>query len=124
MRGSILSRIDDRVTLVNGEKILPIPYEHQIREHELVQEAVVFGVEQEIPGLRCDRAGEKARGLTRDEISKALAPIIDAANARTEAFGRISPKMVEILEVGMDIPRTDKGTIIRAAILQAVLGPH
>src|SRR4051812_943985 len=39
-----LGRLDDRVTLVNGEKVLPITYEHQIRENEYVREACVFGV--------------------------------------------------------------------------------
>jgi hypothetical protein len=31
-----LGRLDDRITLVNGEKVLPIPYEHTIRQHDLV----------------------------------------------------------------------------------------
>ncbi|KAH8667011.1 male sterility protein [Xylariales sp. PMI_506] len=109
-----LGRLDDRVTLVNGEKVLPIPYEHMIRQSEYVQEAVVFGVGQAVPGLVIIPS-EKARDLNREEAMKILLPVIQDANARTEAFGRIVPEMVEFLNVGAEYPRTDKGTVIRAA---------
>lgn len=35
-----IGRIDDRVTLVNGEKVLPLPIEGRIRSDRLVSEAV------------------------------------------------------------------------------------
>ncbi|KAG6361850.1 hypothetical protein INS49_010079 [Diaporthe citri] len=109
-----LGRLDDRVTLVNGEKVLPIPYEHTIRQHDLVQEAVVFGVEKAVPGLMIVPS-DKAASLTRDEILQAVQPNIELANSRAEEFGRISPEMIEVLDVGTEYPRTDKGTVIRAA---------
>ncbi|KAL1881253.1 putative secondary metabolism biosynthetic enzyme [Diaporthe australafricana] len=109
-----LGRLDDRVTLVNGEKVLPIPYEHTIRQHDLVQEAVVFGVERAVPGLMVIPS-DKAASLTRDEILQALLPKIELANSRAEEFGRISQEMIEILDAGTEYPRTDKGTVIRAA---------
>ncbi|KAI3394095.1 hypothetical protein diail_3219 [Diaporthe ilicicola] len=109
-----LGRLDDRVTLVNGEKVLPIPYEHTIRQHDLVQEAVVFGVERAVPGLMVIPS-EKAATLTKNEILEALQSKIELANSRAEEFGRISQEMIEILDAGTDYPRTDKGTVIRAA---------
>lgn len=109
-----LGRLDDRVTLINGEKVLPIPYEHTIRQHDLVQEAVVFGVDRTVPGLMVV-ASEKAASLSRDEILKALLPNIELANSRAEEFGRISLEMIEVLSPGTEYPRTDKGTVIRAA---------
>lgn len=109
-----LGRLDDRVTLINGEKVLPIPYEHTIRQHELVQEAVVFGVDRTVPGLMVVPS-EKAASLSRDEVLKALLPHIELANSRAEEFGRVSPEMIEVLPAGTDYPRTDKGTVIRAA---------
>ncbi|KKY35657.1 putative l-aminoadipate-semialdehyde dehydrogenase [Diaporthe ampelina] len=109
-----LGRLDDRVTLVNGEKVLPIPYEHTIRQHDLVQEAVVFGVERAVPGLMIVPS-DKAASLTKDVILQALLPNIELANSRAEEFGRISREMIEILDVGTEYPRTDKGTVIRAA---------
>lgn len=109
-----LGRLDDRVTLVNGEKVLPIPYENHIREHELVQEVVVFGVDKSIPGLIIIPS-ENAKDLSKADILKALSPVIEEANARAEAFGRISPEMIEVVDIGTEYPRTDKGTVIRAA---------
>ncbi|KAJ0119622.1 male sterility protein [Diaporthe amygdali] len=109
-----LGRLDDRVTLVNGEKVLPIPYEHTIRQHDLVQEAVVFGVEKAVPGLMVIPS-DKAASLSKEEILQALLPKIELANSRAEEFGRISQEMIEILDAGTEYPRTDKGTVIRAA---------
>lgn len=109
-----LGRIDDRVTLVNGEKVLPIPYEHAIRQHELVQEAIVFGVGRAVPGLIVVPS-EQAASLSRVDILHALVSTIEAANAKAEEFGRIPLEMVEVLPAGTEYPRTDKGTVIRAA---------
>ncbi|KAI1846506.1 hypothetical protein JX266_007403 [Neoarthrinium moseri] len=108
-----ISRLDDRVTLVNGEKVLPIPYEHYIRQNELVQEAVVFGVGKAVPGLIIIPS-QKARGINKTELLERVASDINAANARAEAFGRITPEMVYIADIGTPYPRTDKGTVIRA----------
>lgn len=109
-----LGRLDDRVTLVNGEKVLPIPYEHRIRQDELVQDALVFGVGKAFPGLLVIPS-EKAAGMSKEEFLDALEPAIKAANSQAEKFGQISREMVEVLEAGADYPRTDKGTMIRAA---------
>jgi hypothetical protein len=109
-----LGRLDDRVTLVNGEKVLPIPYEHQIREHELVREACVFGVGRALPGLIIVPS-EKALGMSKEDLLDSLGPVVAAANARVESFSHISPEMIEILDVGAEYPCTDKGTMIRAA---------
>lgn len=109
-----LGRLDDRVTLVNGEKVLPIPYEHAIRQSELVKEAVVFGAGKTVPGLLVVPS-QQAASLSKSEILEALLPQIELANAKAEEFGRISPEMVDFLEVGTEYPRTDKDSVIRAA---------
>ena len=113
-----LGRLDDRVTLVNGEKVLPIPYEHRIRQNELVQEAVVFGVDRAVPGIIIIPS-EHAKDIAKEDLLKRLTPDIEDANAKAETFGRISPEMVEVLKYGIDYPRTDKGTVIRAAFYKA-----
>ncbi|KAL1640959.1 putative NRPS-like protein biosynthetic cluster [Diplodia intermedia] len=109
-----LGRLDDRVTLLNGEKVLPIPYEHQVRQHELVQDALVFGVDRSFPGLLVIPS-EKAAGMSKSELLDALEPTLKTANARAEKFGQVAREMVEVLPQGTDYPRTDKGTMIRAA---------
>lgn len=112
-----LGRLDDRVTLVNGEKVLPIPYEHAIRQHELVKEAVVFGAGRAVPGLMVVPS-QKATSFSKSEILQALLPHIELANFKAEEFGRIAPEMVEILNVGTEYPRTDKDSVIRAAFVR------
>ena len=109
-----LGRLDDRVTLVNGEKVLPVPYEHKIRESELVREACVFGVGRALPGLIVVPS-EKAIGMSKVELVDSLWPVVQAANSRVESFSQICPEMMEFLEVGAEYPATDKGTMIRAA---------
>ncbi|KAJ3526856.1 hypothetical protein NM208_g10983 [Fusarium decemcellulare] len=109
-----LGRLDDRVTLFNGEKVLPVPYEHRIRQNELVQDCLVFGVGRAFPGLLVIPS-EHASEKSPEELLELLWPTIEDANQRAEQFGRVSREMVKILPFGTEYPRTDKGTIIRAA---------
>ena len=109
-----LGRLDDRITLVNGEKVLPVPFEHRVRQHELVQDCLMFGVGRAFPGLLIF-PGESARSLEAEELLDILWPTIQSANQKAEHFGRVSREMVKILPAGSEYPRTDKGTVIRAA---------
>ncbi|QDS74306.1 putative secondary metabolism biosynthetic enzyme [Venturia effusa] len=109
-----LGRLDDRITLINGEKVLPIPYEHHIRQNELVSEVVLFGVGRAMPGMFIVPS-ERAKQLHSSELLETLMPLVEATNSRTETFGRISREMIEILDIDVEYPRTDKGTVIRAA---------
>lgn len=109
-----LGRLDDRVTLFNGEKVLPIPFEHRVRQSELVQDCLIFGVGRAFPGLLVIPSAQ-ASGHGASELLEALWPIISDANQRAEQFGRVSREMVKIMPVGTEYPRTDKGTVIRAA---------
>lgn len=109
-----LGRLDDRITLFNGEKVLPIPYEHRIRQHALVQECLVFGVDRAFPGVLII-PGEHAGDKSTPQLLDLLWPTIEDANQKAEQFGRVSREMVKIMPVGTEYPRTDKGTVIRAA---------
>ncbi|KAJ6085575.1 hypothetical protein N7499_005204 [Penicillium canescens] len=117
-RYKYLSRLDDRITLVNGEKVLPIPIEGRVREEPIVSECVVFGFQRTVPGALIFRAAGKATHLSDNEFLEAIWPAVEAANARAETFSRI-PKDL-ILIKGADVPyaKTDKGTCIRAQVYQ------
>lgn len=111
-----LGRLDDRVTLFNGEKVLPVPYEHRVRQSELVQDCLVFGVGRAFPGLLIIPSQHAAdKGYSAGELLDLLWPTIEDANQRAEHFGRVSREMVQIMPAGTEYPRTDKGTVIRAA---------
>ncbi|KIV99895.1 uncharacterized protein PV09_08558 [Verruconis gallopava] len=109
-----VSRNDDRITLVNGEKVLPIPFENRLRKDPLIKEALLFGVGKALPGLFVIPS-EKAVAMTKSQFLDAIWPTIAAANSKAEAFGQITREMVEILPSNVNYPATDKGTIIRAA---------
>ncbi|TVY83631.1 Non-canonical non-ribosomal peptide synthetase FUB8 [Lachnellula suecica] len=109
-----LGRIDDRVTLLNGEKVLPVPIEHQVRQNEYVREALVFGIGRAFPGMLVVPS-EKAIGMNKDEMFQQIWPSIEIANVKAEGFSQIQKEMVEILEPCADYPATDKGTMIRLA---------
>ncbi|KAL4949466.1 hypothetical protein BDW69DRAFT_202833 [Aspergillus filifer] len=107
-----LGRIDDRVTLINGEKVLPVPIEHRIRHSKFVQDNLVFGVGKPLPGLIVVPSAE-CQALSKTEILDAVWPDIEAANQNAEAFSQIPRDMVIILDVGATYSATDKGTMIR-----------
>ncbi len=62
-----VGRLDDRLTLTNGEKVLPLPIEGRVNENPFVKEAVVFGAGQSIPGLLVFRS-EAAKHMSDEEF--------------------------------------------------------
>lgn len=113
-----LSRLDDRITLVNGEKVLPIPIEGAIRQHTLVREAAVFGFQQSMPGVLIFRSPDHGVELSDEQFMQKVWPAVEAANAKAETFARISREMVVVKPADCVYPRTDKGTFIRAQMYQ------
>ena len=110
-----VTRLDDRVTLINGEKVLPLPIEGRMREDELVREAVVVGVDQSIPGLLVFRASI-ADDMSEEAYIDAIWPSVADANSRAEAFSQITREMIRLLPSNIEYPQTDKGNIIRAQV--------
>ena len=116
-RWKYVTRLDDRITLVNGEKVWPLPMEGHINQHPWVGEAVVVGIGKALPGLLIWRAKEAPSARLPDaEFLETIWPRIAEANAQAEAFSQISRDMVAILPHDAELPRTDKGSIIRAQI--------
>lgn len=116
-----VTRIDDRITLVNGEKVLPLPIEGRIREDELVREAVVVGVDRAIPGLLVFRA-PAGDYLSDDSYLEAIWPAISDANSRAEGFSQITREMVTLMPSHVAYPQTDKRSIIRAQVYRQFAG--
>ena len=110
-----VTRIDDRITLINGEKVLPLPIEGRLREDPLVREAAVVGVDQPIPGLLVFRAAGFDH-MCDTNFLDAIWPSIADANSRAEAFSQITRDMVRVIPSDTDYPQTDKGSIIRARL--------
>ena len=113
-----LGRLDDRVTLTNGEKVLPLPIEGRIREQPLVREDVVFGIAKSVPGLLVFRS-EEAKELLDEEFVDEIWPDIEAANQGAESFSQIGKEMVVPLPADVEYPQADKGSFIRPQVYQA-----
>ncbi|RDW91655.1 hypothetical protein BP5796_02820 [Coleophoma crateriformis] len=110
-----VGRMDDRITLLNGEKVLPLSIEGRIKNHPLVREAVVFGIDREVPGLLLF----KALGTSDWEDQQFLDqvwPTIEHANSHAEAFSQITREMVVIMPEDVECPLTDKSSIKRGHV--------
>jgi hypothetical protein len=110
-----VSRLDDRLTLVNGEKILPIPIEGRIRQEGSVKEAVVFGDGKSVPGILVVKS-DTASSVADADYLRDIWPAIEGANSRAESFSRIPQELVVILPSDSTYAMTDKGTFIRAQV--------
>lgn len=51
-----IGRLDDRLTLINGEKVLPVPMEGRIRQDPLTRECCTFGTGRPVPSILVFRA--------------------------------------------------------------------
>ena len=112
-----IGRADDRVTLLNGEKVLPLPIDGRIIQDPLVKEAIVFGVDQAVPGLLLFRVGDgKVEHLSNEEFIDRVWPTIQDANSKAESFSHIGREMVVVLSADVEYSCTDKGTFKRAQV--------
>ena len=116
-----VGRIDDRLNLSNGEKVLTLPIEGRINADPLVKEAVVFGAGKSIPGLLVFRS-DAAKDMADKDFIDAIWPTVKNANAHAESFAQISKETMIPLPAGVDFPRTDKGNIKRSQLYQVFSG--
>jgi hypothetical protein len=104
--------MDDRFTLINGEKVLPLPIEGRIRQEELVREACVFGERHSFPGVLIVKA-DCAASMSDEAFLDSVWTAVEAANSNAETFSRIPRDLVIVLPANTQYPQTDKGTFIR-----------
>ena len=107
-----IGRLNDRVTLATGEKLLPLQIEHRVRQESVVKEAVVFGNGKFVPGLLVFR-DDNATTLSNEDYISQIWPAVQDANSRAESFAQISKEAIISIPACISYPRTDKGTIIR-----------
>lgn len=107
-------RLDDTLVLSNGEKANPTTLELHVKENPHVREVVVCGAQRAHLGMLIIPSG-KAAGMSRDEIVENIWTSIQQGNEVMPAYAKISKEMIAVLPVDQDFPRTDKGTVIRAA---------
>ncbi|KAI1813894.1 acetyl-CoA synthetase-like protein [Poronia punctata] len=113
-----IARDDDRITLLSGEKILPLGMEGAVRESSLVRECLMVGNDRLIPGLLVFRSAA-ADTLSDDEVIDAIWPMVETANEIMDEYARVTRDMILPLPADTAYPATDKNNIIRAAAYRA-----
>lgn len=109
-----IARLDDTIVLMNGEKVTPIAFEQSIKDSKFVTEAVMFGSGKARVGLMIILS-KAAQDLPNHDLESLFIPILVQANGMVPSYAQLSWDMVKILPAGTTYPRTDKGTVIRAA---------
>ena len=110
-----IGRLDDTLTLANGEKVIPLPMEGRIRQDSLIREGVVFGTGRSIPGVLIFK-NDDSKTLSDREFIDGIWPTIQAANAHAESFSQISKETIIPMGADVDYPKTDKESIKRAQV--------
>lgn len=113
-----VARSDDTLVLMNGEKVTPIAFEQSVRDSQFVAEAIMFGSGKARVGLMIIPSSITT-DLSSQELEGLLLPVLVKANETVPAYAQLSWDMVRILPAGTEYPRTDKGTVIRAAFYRA-----
>jgi hypothetical protein len=109
-----VARDDDRITLLTGEKILPLAMEGAIRENPMVRDVLMVGNDRLAPGALVFRS-ESSRPLSDEQYVKAIWPNVHDANQIADEFARLTPDMILPLAPDIEYPATDKNNIIRTA---------
>ena len=115
-----LGRLDDCITLVTGKKIFPVGFEDTIRQHDLVQEAVVFGAERMLPGILISRR-PAADSMPEQSFLDSVWPLIIHANSASDFSIRDKDLLVS-LPSDTVFPVTEKGSIFRLAFYSGFSG--
>ncbi len=108
------ARMDDTIVLLNGEKHVPTSFEQMVRDNVIVAEAVLFGNSKPRVGMIIIPSTSTS-GMTEKQILHLLTPVISEANNDAPGYAKLAFDMIKVLPAGTPYPRTDKGTVIRAA---------
>lgn len=115
------ARKDDIIVMLNGEKADPIPVEDALRVEPEVATAMVFGAGQEALGVVVIKS-QSYTNLPHENFIKAINPSLDLGNSRVPAYARIAKDMIIVKKADTPFPATDKGTVIRSALLKQMEG--
>jgi len=109
------SRADSQLTLITGKKFDPAPLEAAIATSDLLNDVLIFGDSRPYPGVLLLRS-EKSRGMSNEELLKAIWPSIEKLNKESQDHARIPQHMlISAPHQSNALEKSSKGTIIRKA---------
>ena len=107
------SRADSQLTLITGKKFDPAPLEDAISTSPLLDDALIFGNGQQIPGALLFRNASSYE-LTEDKLLSAIWPLIERLNAESQGHTRLSKSMLTVMpNDAPGLEKSSKGTILR-----------
>ncbi|KDQ22257.1 putative long-chain acyl-CoA synthetases domain synthetase [Pleurotus ostreatus PC15] len=118
----MVGRKDDVIVHTTGEKTVPGPLEDIISSHPGIQGVIIFGEQQNHPGVLIELKDGTRYPRTDEDIKSIrneLWPIIEEANAIAPTFSHIYKDMIIFVPPNKPFPRAGKGTIMRKAALVA-----
>ena len=108
------SRADSQLTLITGKKFDPAPLEDAISTSPLLDDVLIFGNGQQIPGALLFRNASSSK-LTHDELLNALWPLIERLNAEGQGHTRLFKSMLMVMpNDAPGLEKSSKGTIMRS----------
>lgn len=108
------ARLDDTIALLNGEKTEPTAFEQPLRDLHCVKEAVVLGNGKPRLGMMVIPSAATV-DMTEETILASVQTVLQKTNELMPSFAKLDADMIKILPRDTQYPRTDKGTVIRAA---------
>ncbi|KAJ4385972.1 hypothetical protein N0V93_008863 [Gnomoniopsis smithogilvyi] len=112
-----VTRKDDIIVLVNGEKAHPIPLEEAVMANPNVKVAVAFGAGHDALGLIIIRS-EESSSLSHEQYLASIARNVELGNSRVPAYARLSRELIIVKDADTQYPSTDKSTVIRSRFLK------
>ena len=112
-------RTDDLICLATGEKVRPTILEDLLQQNEGVKAATAFGSNQFELGVIVETIAP-IEPSKHDAFRAMIWPAIEEAGRRMDAHGRISSQTSIIIVNPMTLPRSDKGTILRKEVYEAL----
>ena len=108
------SRADSQLTLITGKKFDPALLEDAISTSTLLDDVLIFGNGQQIPGALLFRNASSYE-LTKDEMLSAVWPLIERLNAESQGHTRLSKSMLTVMpNDAPGLEKSSKGTILRS----------
>ncbi|KAF8995049.1 hypothetical protein BDQ17DRAFT_1430659 [Cyathus striatus] len=110
-------RADDQITLSTGKKVNPKSLENGLKEHPLVQMAVVFGTGQTRIGIIISPETSLKDDGDVSNLIDSIWPKIEEYNTVSSTYAKLFKEMIILTTLDKPIPTTDKGTIKRNQLL-------
>lgn len=111
---SAIGRKDAFIALATGEKVDPSMLEASLTDLEEVRTALAFGIGQFELGLLIQPTSKNIQCDQYDAFKLSIWPAIERLNKKMDAHAKISsPAAILIIPSDEQLPRTDKGSIMR-----------